>query len=220
MQQFVVAPNEASVEAPYIKRNIAMTRQAFDLTDVQGKKFPAAEDLTAADIVADRQTLTNVRLWDPKVVKQSYSQLQSLRTYYEFPDVDVDRYSIDGTRTQVLVAAREMNSAQLPSTSQTWVNRHLVYTHGFGLVMSGVNDSDSRGMPKFIIGDVPPAHHHGPQDRSAPHLLRRGDGRLRHRRHRHQGVRLPARRDERRVRVPRAPAGRRSADCPRASLGR
>ncbi len=156
MQQFVVAPNEASAEAPYIKRNIAMTRQAFDLTDVQGKKFPAAEDLTAADIVADRQTLANVRLWDPKVVKQSYSQLQSLRTYYEFPDVDVDRYSIDGTRTQVLVAAREMNSAQLPSTSQTWVNRHLVYTHGFGLVMSGVNDSDTRGMPKFIIGDVPP----------------------------------------------------------------
>ena len=156
VQQFVVAPNEAAAEQPYIERNIAMTRQAFGLTDVEGKKFPAAEDLTAKDILADRQTLSNVRLWDPKVVKQSYAQLQSLRTYYVFPDVDVDRYSIDGTKTQVLVAAREMNSAQLPSTSQTWVNRHLVYTHGFGLVMSGVNDSDTRGMPKFIIGDVPP----------------------------------------------------------------
>ncbi len=156
VQQFVVAPNEASAEAPYIERNIAMTRQAFGLTDVEGKKFPASEDLTAKDILADRQTLSNVRLWDPDIVAQGYTQLQSIRTYYEFPDVDVDRYDIDGKREQVLVSAREMNSAQLPSTSQTWVNRHLVYTHGFGLVMSPVNDSDTRGMPKFIIGDVPP----------------------------------------------------------------
>jgi len=156
VQQFIVAPNEAAAEAPYIERNIAMTRKAFGLTDVEGKSFPASEDLTAKDVLADRQTLSNVRLWDPSIVAQSYSQLQSIRTYYEFPDVDVDRYTIDGNTEQVLVSAREMNSAQLPSTSQTWVNRHLVYTHGFGLVMSPVNDSDTRGMPKFIIGDIPP----------------------------------------------------------------
>jgi len=155
-QQFIVAPNEAAAEAPYIERNIAMTRKAFDLEKVEGKSFPAAEDLTAADIKSDRRTLTNVRLWDPKIVAQSYSQLQSIRTYYEFPDVDVDRYIVNGTKQQVLVSAREMNSAQLPSTSQTWVNRHLVYTHGFGLVMSPVNSSDTRGMPQFIIGDIPP----------------------------------------------------------------
>ena len=156
MQQFIVAPNEASAEAPYIERNITMTRKAFGLEDVEGQKFPAAETLTAADVVADRETLKNVRLWDPTIVAQSYSQLQSIRPYYEFPDVDVDRYTIDGRRQQVLVSAREMNSALLPDQAQTWVNRHLVYTHGFGLVMSSVSESDSRGMPKFIIGDVPP----------------------------------------------------------------
>ena len=155
-QAFIVAPNEAAAEAPYIVRNIAMTRTAFGLNDVEGKAFPAAEDLTAKDVVADRQTLSNVRLWDPKIVGQSYAQLQSIRTYYEFPDVDVDRYIINGVKQQVLVSAREMNSAGLPSTSQTWVNQHLVYTHGFGLVMSPVNAADSRGMPQFIIGDVPP----------------------------------------------------------------
>jgi len=155
-QQFIVAPNEAAAEAPYISRNIDMTRKAFGLNDVKGKDFPAAEDLTAQDVLADKDTLSNVRLWDPKIVSQSYSQLQSIRTYYEFPDVDVDRYVIDGVKQQVLVSAREMNSAGLPSTSQTWVNQHLVYTHGFGLVMSPVNSADTRGMPQFIIGDVPP----------------------------------------------------------------
>ena len=156
MQQFIVAPNEAAAEAPYIKRNIAMTRTAFGLEDVRGQKFPAAENLTAKDVVANRETLKNVRLWDPSIVGQSYSQLQSIRPYYEFPDVDVDRYTIDGNREQVLVSAREMNSALLPDQAQTWVNRHLVYTHGFGLVMSSVSESDARGMPKFIIGDIPP----------------------------------------------------------------
>ena len=106
--------------------------------------------------MANRQTLKNVRLWDPGIMAQSYAQLQSIRPYYEFPDVDVDRYTIDGVRQQVLVSAREMNSKLLPSTAQTWVNQHLVYTHGFGLVMSPVNEADPRGMPKFIIGDVPP----------------------------------------------------------------
>ena len=155
-QQFIVAPNEAAAEAPYIQRNIAMTRKAFGLNDVVGKSFPAAENLTANDVVADKQTLQNIRLWDPTIVAQSYSQLQSIRPYYEFPNVDVDRYVIDGKREQVLVSAREMNSSLLPDQAQTWVNRHLVYTHGFGLVMSPVNAADTRGMPKFIIGDIPP----------------------------------------------------------------
>lgn len=155
-QQFIVAPNEASAEAPYIKRNISMTRQAFGLDEVKGQKFPASEDLTAKDVVEERQTLSNVRLWDPAIVAQGYSQLQSIRPYYEFLDVDVDRYVIDGKKKQVLVSAREMNSALLPDQAQTWVNRHLVYTHGFGLVMSPVSESDPRGMPKFIIGDIPP----------------------------------------------------------------
>lgn len=156
MQAFIVAPNEAAAEAPYITRNIRMTRTAFGLNDVRGQKFPAAETLTATDVVAARPTLKNTRLWDPRVIAQSYAQLQSIRPYYEFADVDVDRYVIDGVRQQVLVSAREMNSQLLPSQAQTWVNQHLVYTHGFGLVMSPVNESDPRGMPVFIIGDVPP----------------------------------------------------------------
>ena len=108
------------------------------------------------DVVADRQTLQNVRLWDPKIITKAYSQLQSIRPYYEFADVDVDRYVINGSKEQVLVSAREMDSSLLPDQAQTWVNRHLVYTHGFGLVMSPVNAADPRGMPQFIIGDIPP----------------------------------------------------------------
>jgi uncharacterized membrane protein (UPF0182 family) len=156
VQQFIVAPNEVAREAPYITRNIQMTRKAFGLEQMKGKSFPAAENLSANDVVAAKDTLRNVRLWDPNIVGQSYSQLQSIRPYYEFPDVDVDRYSVNGQMRQVLVSAREMNSSLLPEQAHTWVNSHLVYTHGFGLVMSPVNEADSRGLPKFIIGDVPP----------------------------------------------------------------
>ncbi len=156
VQRFVVTPNEAALEAPYIKRNIVMTRQAYDLTAVEGRAFPATENLKAADIINDRQTLSNVRLWDPVVAQTGFSQLQSIRPYYDFADVDVDRYTIDGAKRQVLISAREMNSSGLPDQAQTWVNRHLVYTHGFGIVMSPVSESDPRGLPKFLIGDVPP----------------------------------------------------------------
>jgi uncharacterized protein len=155
-QAFVVAPNEQIAELPYIARNIAMTRTAFDLNGVRGQEFPADETLTAKDILADPLTLKNARLWDPAVIAQSYAQLQSIRTYYQFHDVDVDRYTIDGVKQQVLVSAREMNSSLLAGKAQVWYNTHLVYTHGFGLVMSPVNSADSRGLPNFIIGNVPP----------------------------------------------------------------
>lgn len=157
VQRFVVAPNEATRETPYIRKNIRMTREAFDLADVEGKPFPAAENLTAPDVIASRVTLQNVRLWDPAIVQQGYTQLQSIRPYYDFNDVDVDRYAYDGRMRQVLISAREMNSEQLAEQAQTWVNRHLVYTHGFGVVMSPVSESDARGLPRFVIGDVPPA---------------------------------------------------------------
>jgi uncharacterized membrane protein (UPF0182 family) len=173
MQQFIVKPNEVEKEAPYIARNIRMTRIGFGLADVKGRAFPALEDLTAKDIIADRTTLQNVRLWNPAVADKVYAQLQALRQYYEFPDVDVDRYQVEpkaslaasatATSTasvpvtrQVLVAAREVNASKLPEAAQTWLNRHLVYTHGFGLVMSPVNEADSRGLPRMLIGDVPP----------------------------------------------------------------
>ncbi len=156
MQRFVVAPNEAGLEAPYIERNIEMTRRAFGLSDVSGKRFPAAETLTADDVRESRATLGNVRLWDPQIIRQGYRQLQTIRPYYEFVDVDVDRYLVNGQRRQMLVSAREMNSSLLAETAQTWVNRHLVYTHGFGLVMSLASDLDARGLPRFAVGDIPP----------------------------------------------------------------
>lgn len=156
VQQFVVAPNEASREAPYIERNIAATREAFGIADVKGREFRASEDLTAEDVLNNRTTLSNVRLWDPDIVKQSYAQLQTLRPYYEFADVDVDRYMVNGEKRQVLISAREIDSSLLADQAQTWVNRHLVYTHGGGVVMSPSNEFDTRGLPQFIIGDIPP----------------------------------------------------------------
>ncbi len=156
VQQFRVAPNEVAAEAPYIERNISSTRRAFGLDDIETRAFPAGENLTAQDVLDNADTLENVRLWDPSIVGQSYQQLQSIRPYYEFSDVDIDRYTIDGQRRQVLVSVRELNVNQLADRAQTWVNQHLVYTHGYGLVMSPVSETDSRGLPNFIIRDVPP----------------------------------------------------------------
>lgn len=156
VQQFRVTPNEAALEGPYIERNIEMTRRAFGLNDLAGHAFPASNDLTAHDVVENRETLSNVRLWDPNIVAQGYTQLQSIRSYYDFADVDVDRYEIGGRTRQVLVSARELDTSLLDQKAQNWVNTHLVYTHGFGLVMSPVNDSDARGLPKFFVGDIPP----------------------------------------------------------------
>jgi uncharacterized membrane protein (UPF0182 family) len=156
VQQFVVRPNEVSLEAPYIKRNIQYTRLGFGLEGVVARPFSAAEDLTAKDIVADRPTLQNVRLWGPTIAQQSYSQLQSLRPYYDFRDVDIDRYMIDGVRRQVLISARELNTSQLAAQAKTWVNQHLVYTHGYGVVMSPVNEASPQGLPTFVIQNIPP----------------------------------------------------------------
>ena len=156
IQQFRVAPNELEAEAPYIERNIVATREAFGLTDVETRPFEAAENLTAEAVIANRDTLENVRVWDPEVATRSYRQLQIIRQYYDFTDVDIDRYEIEGDTRQLLVSARELDIDDLPEQAKTWVNQHLYYTHGYGLVMSPVNESDARGLPKFILGDIPP----------------------------------------------------------------
>lgn len=156
VQQFRVSPNEVATEAPYIKRNIAMTRKAFKIEDVIVRAFPADESLTATAVAGDSDTIKNVRLWDPKIASQSFQQLQGIRPYYDFIDVDVDRYTIDGNRRQVLVSLREMNIDQLAEQAKTWVNQHLVYTHGYGAVVSPVNESSGQGLPKFMVRDIPP----------------------------------------------------------------
>ncbi len=156
VQQFRVAPNEVAAEEPYIARNIEATRRAFDIEDVETRPYPAAETLTAEDVTANRTTIDNVRLWDPRIAGQTYRQLQVIRTYYEFADVDIDRYEIDGRMRQVLVSARELDTSQLAEQAQTWLNQHLVYTHGYGIVISPSNESDARGLPNFWVGDIPP----------------------------------------------------------------
>lgn len=156
MQQFIVQPNEASLEKPYINRNIDMTRKAYNLTDIEEKTFAASDSLTLDEVKKDAATVDNIRLWDPSIAQKSYEQLQAIRPYYDFADVDVDRYKVGDDMRQVLVSVREMNSSQLASTAQTWVNSHLIYTHGYGMVMTAASEYDTRGLPKFIIGDVPP----------------------------------------------------------------
>jgi uncharacterized membrane protein (UPF0182 family) len=156
VQSLQVAPNEIAAEAPYIARNITATRQAFGLDEVELKPFAANTDLTSADVVKDRVTIENARLWDPNVIKSTYKQLQEIRPYYDFMDVDIDRYSIDGTRTEVLIAPREMNVSKLAEQAKTWVNEHLSYTHGFGVVVSPVNDVGPQGSPLFAVKNIPP----------------------------------------------------------------
>jgi uncharacterized membrane protein (UPF0182 family) len=156
IQGLQVAPNELAFEKPFIQRNITATRDAFDLESVVATGFPAAFDLTAADIAEATSTVKNIRLFDPNVVVDSYKQLQEIRFYYDFQDVDIDRYVVDGVRRQMLISAREMNVTQLTATAKTWINRHLVYTHGYGVVASPVNEVSREGLPLFFIKDLPP----------------------------------------------------------------
>ncbi len=156
VQQFRVAPNEVEAESPYIERNIAATRAAFGLDEIDVRAFAAEESLLASDLADNDRTIQNVRLWDPAIVEQTYRQLQGIRPYYDFIDVDIDRYTIDGVRRQVLVSARELDVTKLASQAQTWVNQHLVYTHGSGLVVSPVNEVSGQGYPRFIVKDIPP----------------------------------------------------------------
>ena len=159
VQQVVVKPNELQRERPYIERAIALSRQAFDLTDINVQPFDPEGDLVAADLNENRLTLDNVRLWDTRPLLQSNRQLQQIRLYYEFTDADVDRYSIvqgDGSTAlrQVLISARELNFGQVPDVAKTWVNEHLVYTHGYGYTMSPVNTADEDGLPTYFVRDI------------------------------------------------------------------
>jgi uncharacterized membrane protein (UPF0182 family) len=155
VQSFRVRPNELTAEAPFIARGIAATRQGFALDRIRERQFPAAP-LTAEHVRRNRATIDNVRLWDYRPMLSALSQLQTLRPYYTFSDVDVDRYMIGGTARQVLLSARELAVQRLPVAARTWTNEHLVYTHGYGLVMSPVNRVTEEGMPDFFIRDIPP----------------------------------------------------------------
>ncbi|RJQ42770.1 MAG: UPF0182 family protein [Gaiellales bacterium] len=156
VQQYTVAPNEQEKEGPYIKHNIDFTRQAFGLDSVEEKPFSATGSLTAADIQANTDTIENIRLWDPRTLSQTYGQIQVIRPYYAFIDVDVDRYIIDGRLRQVMLSPRELAVEQLDERARTWQNEHLVYTHGYGLAMSQVSQVSAEGLPELLVKDIPP----------------------------------------------------------------
>lgn len=157
MQNYVVAPNEAALEAPYIERNIAMTRLAFGLSKTHSAPFSALEALSGVAASRAASSLGHARVWTPSSVEQAYKQLQTIRPYYRLSKIDTDRYVVNGKPSQVLVAAREIDPNALPARAQTWVNQHLVYTHGYGLAISSASDTTERGFPQFLVGSVPPA---------------------------------------------------------------
>ncbi|WP_028307257.1 UPF0182 family protein [Desulfitibacter alkalitolerans] len=156
VQRFRVEPNEFVREAPYLEHSIAFTRKAFNLERIETQQFPVNQELTWEDIENNRSTIDNIRLWDPRPLRQTFEQLQTLRLYYEFKDVDIDRYWIDGEYRQVMLAAREMDQRQLQPQAQTWINQRLRYTHGYGVVMSAVNETTSEGLPHLFVKNFPP----------------------------------------------------------------
>ena len=155
IERLWVKPDELRVEKPYLERNIAATRHAYKLDTVDVKPFAGQGTLTPAALEQDATTVQNIRLWDPRPLIDTYRQLQEIRTYYDFRDVDIDRYWIEGKYTEVMLSPREMNIDALPDTAQTWVNQHLKFTHGAGLAMSPVNKKDTEGLPVFYIKDIP-----------------------------------------------------------------
>ena len=156
IEQYVVKPNELVKETPYIENNIKFTRLGFGLDKAQEKAFTVNEGMTYKDIQQNQPTIHNIRLWDHRPLIQTYKQLQEIRLYYDFQRVNVDRYQFGNNYTQVALAARELPTSLLPTQARTWVNTHLVYTHGYGLVMSPVNEVTRDGLPNLIIKDIPP----------------------------------------------------------------
>ena len=155
IQQFQVKPSESSKEAPFIQRNIDATRSAYGLDDVSISDYQATVATNTGQLADDAATIANIRLMDPNVLSATFRQLQQIRPYYSFPEsLDVDRYTVDGVKRDVVIAVRELNIEGNPS--RNWINDHLVYTHGFGLVAAYGNDRDVDGKPKFAVGNLPP----------------------------------------------------------------
>ena len=157
VQQFRVNPNEQQRELPYIERNIAGTRRAFGLDEIRLEERPFESRVSAEDIEANEATVSNIRLWRPSVLKENFQSVQRIRQYYDFDDVDVDRYDMsDGARRVLMVSGREVTQSGITGTGRTWQNQHLVYTHGFGAVAAQVNSITTDGAPVLTLEDIPP----------------------------------------------------------------
>jgi uncharacterized protein len=161
VQTLVVEPNELARERPYIERAIALTRKAFNLDAIVARTFDPQDDLTAEDLEENELTIRNIRLWDTRPLLDSNRQLQQIRPYYSFPGADIDRYTIKSTLTsplaykqQTIIAARELDYGKVPEQAQTWINKHLIYTHGYGFTLSPVNRVAPSGLPYYYVKDI------------------------------------------------------------------
>ena len=155
VNSFIVKPNELVREKPYISYNTTFTRQAYGLNQITRREFPAETTVDAADPGNNQATLQNIRLWDWHALQDTLRQIQEIRTYYDFPDIDIDRYTIDGTTREVMLAARELNVDKLPESSRNWINEKLIYTHGYGITMNPVNGFTAEGLPTLILSNMP-----------------------------------------------------------------
>jgi uncharacterized membrane protein (UPF0182 family) len=167
VQRFLVRPNEATAEKPYLSRNVEMTRLAYQLDQVGAQDYAGAATVPTAATDQVRQELSSVPVWSATTVAQAFNQLQTIRPYYKLSAISTDRYEVDGKLEQVLVAAREISSANLPSAGNTWVNRRLVYTHGYGMAISSTSSTTKDGFPQFLVGDVPATTSSSVQDASS-----------------------------------------------------
>ena len=155
VSSFIVKPNELVREQPYIVYNTALTRQAYGLNRVSQREFPAETNVDAAEPANNQATLQNIRLWDWRALQDTLRQIQEIRTYYDFPDIDIDRYDIDGTTREVMLATRELNVDKLPESSRNWINDKLIYPHGYGITMNPVNGFTPEGLPTLILSNMP-----------------------------------------------------------------
>jgi uncharacterized membrane protein (UPF0182 family) len=169
-QQLKVEPNEITVEKPYIENNIRFTRWGFHLNKVEEKKYPVSTSLQQEIITENENLFDNIRLWDYRALDAVFKQFQEIRLYYEFNDVDIDRYVIDGDYREVMVSAREMQPGNLPAGSQTFVNKRFKYTHGFGAVLNLVNEFTPDGLPNLLIKDIPPVAEYAELEIERPEL--------------------------------------------------
>ncbi len=156
IQWLRVEPNEITFEKEYIKNNIEFTRYGFNLENVEEREYPVSEEFSESTVEQNRAIFSNIRLWDWRALDAVYKQFQEIRLYYEFMDVDIDRYTFQDQYRQVMISAREMELANLPAQSQTFVNKRFKYTHGNGITLTPVNEFTAQGLPNLLVKDIPP----------------------------------------------------------------
>lgn len=165
-----VEPNEITFEKPYIRNNIEFTHHGFNLDGVEEREFPASEQFTQQMVEQNQNLFSNIRLWDYRALDAVYKQFQEIRLYYEFADVDIDRYLIDGNYRQVMVSARELELSNLPEQSQTFVNKRFKYTHGYGITLTKVSEFSPEGLPNLLVKDIPPKSMYASLDIQRPEI--------------------------------------------------